>query len=86
VRLRYSIPLPGPFSVGGSVSLLGGRRRGGADGNLLVGMLKLCAYVLVAEVWLCWWCLKPWYLLGVMAHRKATGRLTPIWRSRGGWW
>ncbi|EMF31125.1 hypothetical protein H114_00812 [Streptomyces gancidicus BKS 13-15] len=85
MRLRYSVPLPGPFSVGGSVSLGGGgRRRGG--GGLFVGLLRLCAYVLVAEVWVCWWCVKAWYVLGVLAHRRVTGRPTPIWRSRGGWW
>ncbi|WP_406321777.1 hypothetical protein [Streptomyces sp. NBC_00519] len=84
VRLRYSVPLPGPFSVGGSVRLTGGRRGGGA--GLLVGLFKLCAYLLLAEVWLFWWCVKPFYIVGVLVHRKATGRPTPIWRSRGGWW
>jgi hypothetical protein len=85
--LRYSIPLPGPFSVGGSVSLFGGGRRGGGGGGgAVVAALRLCWWMLLAEVWLCWWCVKPWYILGVLVHRRATGRPTPIWRSRGGWW
>ncbi|GGZ72993.1 hypothetical protein ACFOOM_01165 [Streptomyces echinoruber] len=85
MRLRYSIPLPGPLSVGGSVRLFGGgRRRGGGGG--LVAVFKLFWYLLVFEAWLLWWCVKPWYIVGVLAHRKVTGRPTPIWRSRGGWW
>lgn len=86
MRLRWSIPLPGPLSVGGSMRLTGGRRSSGGNGNLLVGALKLCGYVLVAEAWAAWWSLKIWYVLGVLVHRQMTGQPTPIWRSRGGWW
>jgi hypothetical protein len=84
VRLRYSIPLPGPLSVGGSVPLTGGRRGGG--GGFFAGLVKLVVYLLLFEVWLVWWCVKPFYIVGVLVHRKVTGRPTPIWRSRGGWW
>ncbi|MFF5655251.1 hypothetical protein [[Kitasatospora] papulosa] len=87
MRLRYSIPLPGPLSVGGSFRLFGGGRgRGSGGGGGLVAVLKLCGWLLLAEVWLVWWCVKPWYILGVLAHRKATGRPTAVWRSRNGWW
>ncbi len=87
MRLRWSVPLPGPLSVGGSIPLFGGRSRGGGGAAvLLVGMVKLCGYLLVAEAWILWWSLKGWYVLGVLAHRKVTGRSTPIWRSPGGWW
>ncbi|MFB7440240.1 hypothetical protein ACFC01_18085 [Streptomyces mirabilis] len=85
MRLRISIPLPGPFSIGGSIPLTSRRRRRSSPGAL-AGVVKLIAYCLVAEVWLAWWCVKPFYLLGVLAHRKTTGRNTPIWRSRNGWW
>lgn len=85
MRLRISIPLPGPFSIGGSIPLTSRGRRRSSPGAL-AGVFKLIAYCLVAEVWLFWWCVKPFYLLGVLAHRKATGRNTPIWRSRNGWW
>jgi hypothetical protein len=84
VRLRISIPLPGPFSIGGSIPLTSRRRR--SSPGALAAVVKLIAYCLVAEVWLAWWCVKPFYLLGVLVHRKATGRNTPIWRSRNGWW
>ncbi|MFG2714123.1 hypothetical protein ACGFX2_26745 [Streptomyces goshikiensis] len=85
MRLRWSVPLPGPLSVGGSVPITAGRSRSGGTGPL-PSAIKLCAYVLVAEAWAFWWCLKIWYVLGVLAHRKITGQPTPIWRSRGGWW
>ncbi|MFJ1528253.1 hypothetical protein ACIOFV_07460 [Streptomyces mirabilis] len=83
MRLRYSIPLPGPFSVGGGVNLGGG---GKALGYLFVLPIMLLPYLLLGEAWLMWWCLKPWYIAGVLVHRKVTGRPTPIWRSRNGWW
>ncbi|MFI5828723.1 hypothetical protein ACIA6C_15990 [Streptomyces sp. NPDC051578] len=89
MRLRWSVPLPGPLSLGGSTPLFGGRRRGGGIGGgagLFVGAVKLCGYVLVAEAWILWWSLKCWYVLGVLTHRKITGQPTPIWRSDGGWW
>lgn len=85
MRLRISIPLPGPFSLGGSIPLTSRRRRNSGPG-VFTAIFKLFAYCLIAEMWLAWWCLKPFYILGVLAHRKATGRSTPIWRSRGGWW
>ncbi|WP_327594667.1 hypothetical protein [Streptomyces chartreusis] len=85
MRLNWSIPLPGPLSVGGGVNLTGGRSNRAA-GSCFAAMVKLTAYVLLGEVWLMWWCLKPWYIAGVLVHRKVTGRPTPIWRSRGGWW
>jgi hypothetical protein len=84
VRLRISIPLPGPLSIGGSIPLTSRRRR--SSPGALAAVFKLLAYCLVAEVWLAWWCVKPFYLLGVLVHRKATGENTPIWRSRNGWW
>lgn len=89
MRLRWSIPLPGPLSLGGSIPLWGGRSRGGGAGGgaaLFVGAVRLCGYMLVAEMWVFWWSVKGWYVLGVLAHRKITGRPTPIWRSPGGWW
>lgn len=88
MRLRWSIPLPGPLSVGGSMRLTGGggRSRRGGTGGALTGLLKVCAYVLIAEAWAAWWSLKLWYVLGVLVHRQVTGQPTVIWRSRGGWW
>ncbi|THA47842.1 HNH endonuclease [Streptomyces sp. A1136] len=85
VRLRWSLPLPGPLSIGGSARLTpGSSRKGGA--GLISGMIKLCAYLLVAEAWAIWWLGKVYYILGVVEHRKITGQPTPIWRSRNGWW
>jgi hypothetical protein len=88
VRFRISIPLPGPFSIGGSIPLTSRRRRrrSGSGSSSAADVFKLIGYIVVAEVWLAWWCVKPFYLLGVLVHRKATGRSTPIWRSRNGWW
>jgi hypothetical protein len=43
-------------------------------------------YLLLGEVWLSWWLFKPFYITGVLVHRKVTGRQTAIWRSRNGWW
>lgn len=88
MRLSWRVPLPGPFSIGGS---FGGRRRRrsrgtGSSAGGAMGCFTLIGYVLVAEAWLCWWMLKPLYIGGVLVHRKVTGRNTPIWRSRGGWW
>lgn len=83
MRLRWHVPLPGPISVGGSVPVTPSTR---GSGGLLTGLLKLCLYMLLAEVWIAWWCIKIWYVLGVFVHRKATGRLTPIWSSRSRWW
>jgi hypothetical protein len=86
VRLRISIPLPGPFSIGGSIPLTSRRRRRRSGSSSAADVFKLIGYIVVAEAWLAWWCVKPFYLLGVLVHRKATGRNTPIWRSRNGWW
>ncbi|MEU9142099.1 hypothetical protein AB0D33_40230 [Streptomyces sp. NPDC048404] len=83
MRLRISIPLPGPFSIGGSIPLTSRRR---SSPGAITALFKLFAYCLVAEMWIAWWCFKPFYMLGVLAHRKITGRNTVIWRSRGGWW
>ncbi|GES29127.1 hypothetical protein AB0G60_24645 [Streptomyces angustmyceticus] len=89
MRLRWRIPFPGPFSIGGSIPLTGGRQRrrsssGGA--GCVTAPLLLLWWCLVFEAWASWWVLKPFYIVGVLVHRKATGRHTPIWRSRGGWW
>ncbi|MFD8647953.1 hypothetical protein FNV62_00400 [Streptomyces sp. RLB3-17] len=84
MRLRISIPLPGPFSIGGSIPLTSRRRNSGP--GAFAALFKLLGYCLIAEAWLVWWCLKPFHMLGILAHRKATGRSTPIWRSRNGWW
>jgi hypothetical protein len=43
-------------------------------------------WCLVFEAWLCWWMLKPFYILAVLVQRKATTQHIPIWRSRNGWW
>ncbi|MET9498162.1 hypothetical protein [Streptomyces sp. NPDC006552] len=90
MHLRWSVPLPGPLSLGGSIPLTGSRSRsgGGGGGGVLffLGAVKLVAYLLVVEAWIVWWSLKGWYVLGVLAHRKITSQPTPIWRSPGGWW
>jgi len=81
MRLRWSIPLPCPLSVGGSMRPTGGRGRSSGTGAILTGLLKLAAYAVVAEAWAAWWSLKVWYALGVLVHRRVTGQPTPIWRS-----
>ncbi|MFE2889330.1 hypothetical protein [Streptomyces sp. NPDC059272] len=86
MRLRWRIPLPGPFSIGGSIPLTGGRRRGRGGASCVTASVLLLWWCLVFEAWLCWWMLKPFYVLGVLAHRGTTGQPTPIWRSRNGWW
>ncbi|MEV5124334.1 hypothetical protein AB0K49_16325 [Streptomyces decoyicus] len=88
MRLRWRIPFPGPFSIGGSIPLTGGPRRssGGGEAGCITTPFMLLWWCLVFEVWAGWWILKPFYIVGVLVHRKATGRYTPIWRSRGGWW
>jgi hypothetical protein len=87
VRLRWRIPLPGPISIGGSIPLTDGSRRSrGGGAGCVTAPLLLLWWCLVLEGWLCWWLLKPFYILGVLTHRRTTGRPTPIWRSRNGWW
>lgn len=87
MRLRWRIPLPGPLSIGGSIPLTGGRRRGSGGGTgCITAAFMLLWWCVLLEAWVAWWMLKPFYILGVLAHRKATGQPTPIWRSRGGWW
>lgn len=46
----------------------------------------LIGYLLLGELWLCWWAFKSFYIAGVLVHRKVTRQETPIWRSRNGWW
>ncbi|MER6977126.1 hypothetical protein [Streptomyces carpinensis] len=90
MRLRWRIPLPGPLSIGGSIPLTGGRRRrrnGGSSGvGCITAPFLLLWWCLVFEAWLLWWIFKPFYIVGVLAHRRATRQHTSIWRSRNGWW
>lgn len=80
MRINTSVPLPGPFTVSGSVPITP-RRTG-----VLALLFKLCWYALVLEAWVIWWFFKAFYIAGVLIHRKATGRPTPIWSSRSRWW
>ncbi len=87
MRLRWRIPLPGPFSIGGSIPMTGGRPHGSGGGaGCLTAPFMLLYWLLVFEMWASWWILKPFYIVGVLVHRRVTGRNTPIWRSNGGWW
>lgn len=86
--MSWRVPLPGPFSISGHV---GGRsrRRGTSNSGgpgCIAGGFKLFGYLLLGELWLCWWAFKPLYIAGVLVHRKVAGQHTPIWRSRNGWW
>ncbi|CAL2060367.1 MULTISPECIES: hypothetical protein [Streptomyces] len=87
MRLRWRIPLPGPLSIGGGIPLTGGRRRRSAGGTGgFAALITLLWWCVLFELWVVWWALKPFYILAVLAHRRATGQPTPIRRSRNGWW
>ena len=45
MRIGWYVPLPGPFSVGGTIN-------GRAIGGLLVGLAKLTYYVRIWPVWI----------------------------------
>lgn len=89
MRLRWSVPLPGPFSIGGGIPLGGNRRRqSGRGGNagcaaLLVAPFVLIWWLLVAEVWLVWWSVKVWWLLALFIRHRNSGQPMPKQR---GWW
>ena len=86
MRLRWRIPLPGPFSIGGSIPLTSGRRRHSGGPGCITTSFMLLWWCIVLEAWLFWWMLKPFYIVGVLIQRSVTGQRTPIWRSRNGWW
>lgn len=74
MRLNWHIPLPGPFSVGGSIG--GRRRRGGGGGaSCITAPFVLLWYCLIIVFWLYWWMLKGifWYG-GALVYRLVTHR------------